>query len=41
MVKKRYLRDVILQCCNFKMAKLDVFDRFFQNIQLFFKLYIQ
>ena len=40
MVKKQYSRDVTLQCFNFKMAKLDVFDRFFQSIQLFFKLYI-
>ena len=37
MVKKRYLRDVTLQCCNFEMAKLDVFDLFSQSSQLFFQ----
>ena len=40
MVKKRYLRDVTLQFCNFKMAKLDVFDLFSQSIHLFFKLHV-
>ena len=40
MVKKRYLCDVTLQCCDFKMVKLDVLDCFSQSIQLFFKLYI-